>query len=465
MTRPVTSSGISDVVSGVASWTIDAHGNATAENAAARALASLVTKTDVVARIAVASVELRAGHATHTQWQQEGDERHFLLDLVPSRRRLTVTGFALTATDVTAMRESSLSLYDAATALGRAPDLTRALQEAAQQARRLLRCEAIAIRIGDTPSLPLAYLAGYDDENAASRKLDSAKKRPAAVLGHGEGWFEIALPLPGESLTHGTVLARISAAGVPGEDTQAINVLVALASFLGAALDRMERGRAVENRVRVEAGGEMATAIGHSLRHALYGISSAAQLLRFRTSEDPVLEKNVGRLLREADRVARLVDTLLDFGRPVTLELENADPDESWDDVLDSHKGKLESRSLSVARKRGAAAGGRPVDTRRLSQAFAILLEGAAERAPEASDLQLVSEVIAGGAWRSRLTFAGAIEAAELQRFFDPLAGPVAGQAGVNLALSRRIVDAHGGSLRVDSDPALGTTLTVLLPP
>ncbi len=209
----------------------------------------------------------------------------------------------------------------------------------------------------------------------------------------------------------------------------------------------------------------MATAIGHSLRQAASGISSAAQLLRFRTSDDPVLEKNVGRLLREADRVARLVDTLLDFGRPLTLELETADPDTTWDEVLESKKGRLESRSLAVSRKRGDVAGSRPLDTRRLTQAFAILLEGAAERAPEASDLQLVSEVIAGGSWRSRLTFPGATAPADLQRFFDPLTGSVGGQSGVNLALSRRIVDAHGGSLRVDSDPQLGTTLTVLLPP
>ena len=465
MTRPVTSSSLSEVIAGVATWAIDTEGNATPGNAVARDLSGLISRADVRARIAAASVELRAGHAAHTRWQESGDERHFLLDLAPSRHRLTVTGFALTATDVTALRESAASLFDAASAIGRAPDLTRALQEAAQQARRLLRCDAFAIRIGNSPAPPLAYLAGYDDEGAAIRKLDSLNKRQASILGHGDAWFEIALPLPGENHPHGTLLARISASGVPGEDTQAIDVLVALASFLGAAVDRIERGRTLENRVRVESGGEMATAIGHSLRHALYGISSAAQLLRFRTSEDPVLEKNVGRLLRETDRVARLVDTLLDFGRPVTLELEHADPDVSWDDALESHKGKLESRSLAVARKRGAQQGGRPVDARRLSQAFAILLEGAAERAPEASDLQLVSEVIAGGMWRSQLTFPGAMEPADLQRFFDPLAGPVGGQTGVNLALSRRIVDAHGGSLRVDSDPAVGTTLTVLLPP
>lgn len=467
-TRPVTSSGVVEA-GAVAVWSLDAQAIPAPANTRARDLAALVQGDQVRTRIAAAANELRSAGTAYVQWEEfaELDEpRQFLFGLAPVRERHTVTGFALTATDVSALHRLSTALCDAGAAIGRAPDLTRLLQEVAQQSRRLFRSEAIAIRLGEqADGRPLAYLAGYDDESSAARKVDAVRREKPAVVGRGEGWFEIAVSLRSGDRVHGALIIRVAESKTPGEEAIALEVLGAFAGFLCAALDRMERARSADHRLRVEAGGEMATAIGHSLRHALYGISSAAQLLRFRASDDPVLEKNVGRLLREADRVARLVDALLDFGRPVTLELEAADPDQTWDDVIHAHRGQLESRSLAVSRTRGAPGGARPVDVRRLTQAFALLLEGAAERAPEATDLELVSEVIAGGAWRSKLTFAGSVEPAELQRFFDPLANPNSGQSGVSLALSRRIVDAHGGSLAVDSDPARGTTLTVLLPP
>ena len=50
----------------------------------------------------------------------------------------------------------------------------------------------------------------------------------------------------------------------------------------------------------------LARAIAHEIRTPLAGISSAAQLLRFRATEDPVVERNVGRIMRETERLARI---------------------------------------------------------------------------------------------------------------------------------------------------------------
>ena len=70
------------------------------------------------------------------------------------------------------------------------------------------------------------------------------------------------------------------------------------------------------------------------------GFSSAAQLLRFRAREDPVMEKNVGRILREVERLNRMVATLMEFGRPHCPEDSRTDPDVVWDDVLATERGR-----------------------------------------------------------------------------------------------------------------------------
>src|SRR5678816_2179909 len=93
---------------------------------------------------------------------------------------------------------------------------------------------------------------------------------------------------------------------------------------------------------------DIAAGIAHELRNPAFAIASAAQLLRYRVTDDPVIEKNIGRILREAERLNALVSALLDYGRPPAVQLAPHDPDQVWSDVLSSYRGALESRALLV---------------------------------------------------------------------------------------------------------------------
>src|SRR5581483_2294261 len=85
---------------------------------------------------------------------------------------------------------------------------------------------------------------------------------------------------------------------------------------------------ATAERQRGSAAPDIASAIALEFRGPLFSISSAAQLLRLRAGEDPVIEKHAGRILREVERLNRLVAGLLDYGRPRDLVLVPTDPDQ-----------------------------------------------------------------------------------------------------------------------------------------
>jgi len=101
-------------------------------------------------------------------------------------------------------------------------------------------------------------------------------------------------------------------------------------------------------RERVKLSQDIAAGIAHELRNPVFAIVSAAQLLRYRVTDDPVIEKNIGRVLREAERLNGLIVALLDYGRPPAVQLAPHDPDQVWSDVLSSYRGALESRALLV---------------------------------------------------------------------------------------------------------------------
>jgi signal transduction histidine kinase len=161
-----------------------------------------------------------------------------------------------------------------------------------------------------------------------------------------------------------------------------------------------------------------------------------------------------------------MVTALLDYGRPNAAHLAPRDPDAVWDEVLESQRGLLESRSLVVRRTRAAPPTRCAVDAEQLAQLWVNLLVNAADAAPEATDLTLVSSTLPNGGWRCRLHNGGpAIPPESLARVFEIFYSSKPGGTGIGLALCQRIVDEHGGTIALDSAPERGTTMTVTLPP
>src|SRR5262245_39674345 len=100
------------------------------------------------------------------------------------------------------------------------------------------------------------------------------------------------------------------------------------------------------NRERVKIAQDVATALAHELRNPVFAITSAAQLLRYRVSDDPLIEKNIGRIMRESERLNSLIVALLEYGRPDPVRLTPSDPDDVWTQVLASHRPNLEAKAI-----------------------------------------------------------------------------------------------------------------------
>ena len=206
------------------------------------------------------------------------------------------------------------------------------------------------------------------------------------------------------------------------------------------------------SRERVKLSQDIAAGIAHELRNPVFAIASAAQLLRYRVTDDPVVEKNIGRVLREAERLNALVSALLDYGRPAAVQLTPGDPDQIWSEVVASRRGELESRALLVHHTPSHPRVICGIDAEQLTQAYSNALTNAIDAAPEGSDLTITSSATDGG-WQSRLHNSGpANSRALLSNIFVPLVTNKPGHAD------------HGGLVALDSSADAGTTLTFTLP-
>jgi signal transduction histidine kinase len=305
-------------------------------------------------------------------------------------------------------------------------------------------------RAGDEPSVFGSAIWDVLGEAAVRTPLEQAM----ATL--REGGVPVSWELPLHSGAEERVLLVQVGALVEGE---------AVSGYAVTTTDVAPSRRARAQQQRIAAVADVSTGVAHELRNPLFGISSAAQLLRFRVKDDPIVEKNVGRILRETERLNALVTALLEYGRPEPLHLAPGDPDAVWDEVLESQRGRLESRALLLHRTRADPPAHCAIDAGQLAQVLVNLLVNATDAAPPGTDLTLHSTVLPTGAWRCRLHNGGAeIPPSVLPRVFDLFQTTKPGGTGIGLALCRRIVEEHDGTIALESAPEHGTTATLVLP-
>ena len=420
--------------------------------------------------------ELRGGQQAVVRWEfpcdSPDEERVFLMQVAPLTDGHTVSGYVFSTVDITASHQSREALIDAGLALARTISLEHIAREVGRQLRRATHGQAVAIALADddTARLRLLHATGFGEPEDALRSrltpqwLD-ALANGRVVLSPSDAGLELTAPMTSAEGVLGAVTVLTGDPELPHRLDEVRRVVATIAAQAAAAIERAWLIRRVEDKRRLEAIGEVATGVAHELRNPLFGISSAAQLLRFRAREDPMVEKNVGRILREVERLNRMVGSLLEFGRPAAPVLAPGDPDAVWDEVLESNRGLLESRSVVVQRTRAEPPARCAMDAEQLRQVFVNVLVNAIDAAPEASDLTLTSHTLANGGWRCRLHNGGpAIPPEALARVFELFFSTRSGGTGIGLALCQRIMDEHHGAIALDSAPEQGTTATLTLP-
>jgi two-component system sensor histidine kinase HydH len=221
----------------------------------------------------------------------------------------------------------------------------------------------------------------------------------------------------------------------------------------------------VERSQRLAAVGSLAAGVAHEIRNPLSSLKGFATYFRQRYGEVPDDVKVADIMIQEVDRLNRVITELLEFSRPMEMKRKAADLANLVRHVLRTVEGQAREKEITV---KTALPPGFPeafIDPDRMTQVFLNLFLNALAAMEKGGVLSVSVTRHDGGSLRVTVTDSGAgIRKEDLGRVFDPYYTTKPSGTGLGLAIVHRIVEAHGGEIRLESEPGKGTTFTILLP-
>lgn len=219
-------------------------------------------------------------------------------------------------------------------------------------------------------------------------------------------------------------------------------------------------------RSHLAAIGEFASGIAHEIRNPLATINLALDYLERREALAEPARRRVELAAGEAARMERLLRDILLYAKPVALDLQNVDLCATLERFLESNRGIADTRNQTFHLRRTATQVSIMGDRDRLTQIFLNLANNACEAAPRDSVIDWeVSYQEPAPTVSVRVHNGGdPIPAEVLPRLLQPFFTTKSQGTGLGLGIVKRLVDAHGGDITIDSKEKSGTTVSVTLP-
>jgi two-component system sensor histidine kinase PilS (NtrC family) len=216
---------------------------------------------------------------------------------------------------------------------------------------------------------------------------------------------------------------------------------------------------------RLAAIGRMAASIAHEIRNPLAAMRGSIQMLRSEMDNDSSQADLMEIILRESDRLNRIITDFLNYARPRSLTQARVDVGDLLHQTfaLLRHSPEI-GPNQTVVEELPAEPVFAEADEGQLKQVFWNLSRNALQAMPEGGTLRATLEK--NSANRLRIAFSDTgrgMSPDQVEHLFEPFSSTTGG-TGLGLSIVYQIIRDHGGTINVRSREGQGTTITVELP-
>jgi len=211
--------------------------------------------------------------------------------------------------------------------------------------------------------------------------------------------------------------------------------------------------------------GRLAASIAHEIRNPLAAMRGSIQMLRAELDGDTDEAQLMEIILRESDRLNKIVADYLNYARPRPAELTEIDVRglvrdtfkllKNSSEITDGHALK-ENLPSEPAMVKG--------DAEQLKQVCWNIARNAVQAMPEGGTFRIAVENVDGNRVRVSLSDTGrGMTPEQVERMFEPFTSTTGG-TGLGLSIVYQIIRDHNGTINLRSLQGSGTTITIELP-
>ena len=209
--------------------------------------------------------------------------------------------------------------------------------------------------------------------------------------------------------------------------------------------------------------GQVAASIGHELRNPLGTIESSVFLLSQKLErlgvKDESMDRHVQKARKQVQLCSKIISDLLELARSRTPTRRRVNVANIVDEALEALAWPIDvSRTKALVADLSVYA-----DPEQLRSVIVNLLENARDALKDNGEIQIEAAAVNGGVFIRIRDNGPGIDQKDRARIFDPLYTTKSHGNGLGLALCRRIVSAHGGTIELE-DGGIGACFSVWLP-
>ena len=257
-----------------------------------------------------------------------------------------------------------------------------------------------------------------------------------------------------------------------GELTKSFNEMV----------DKLRRQRELEERLRhaeqLSALGQMASGIAHEIRNPLNLINLSidhlkSQFSNWNTAKQKEAEEVISNVKVEIYRLNQMIENFLKYGKPLRLHFAEVSVDALFQEVVGLARHKAGEQKIEIVLDADSSLPKMEADPEQLKACFINVVLNAIQAMPQGGklEIQVRSNPPEGSGAVScgsivlvfRDTGVG-IGGEDLGKIFEPYFTTKKLGIGLGLAITKRIIEEHGGTIDVESRLTQGTKVTIQLP-
>jgi signal transduction histidine kinase len=237
-------------------------------------------------------------------------------------------------------------------------------------------------------------------------------------------------------------------------------------------VQRLRENKQLEERLReaehLSAVGQLARTIAHEIRNPLNYISLCIDHIKekYRPAageRNGNFETLISSIKQEIHRLDKLVTEFLDYGKPLKMNIQYINIDQILKDIVDIIKAKAESENISIVEKYDYLPD-MMLDAELMKTCVFNIVTNAFQAMPEGGTLTMKTSRENGNFILNISDTGAGIARENLDRIFEPFFTTKTNGLGLGLAITKRIIEEHGGTIEFSSIEREGSHVVIRLP-